>query len=148
LNNSFYNRASWSAADRAWRLASQTLQLLSMLEVLREQAADDIDSLRLLTRMATAFPAQMSRAERELPIDPAGRTRDALQAAQTKALLMHRLAVRAGRKQAVTSGHLPQVAKSLRDVARACDGLGEWIAEHDRAFDDPNPTQPMPLEAA
>ncbi len=119
-----------------------------MLEVLQQQTAADIDSLRLCARTAMAFPAQISRAEHELPLDPAGRTRVMLQAAQAKALLLHRLTVRAGRKQAVTSGQLPLVAKSLREVADACGGLGQWIAAHDKAFDDPDPTQPLPLEAA
>lgn len=119
-----------------------------MLEVLRQQAADDIESLRLATRMAMAFPAQMSPAERELPIDPAGRARDALKVSRTKALQMHRMAVRAGRKQAVISSELPLFAKSLRDLARVCDGLGEWIAQHDQAFDQPETALPVPLEAA
>ena len=148
MNKNFYDRASWSAADRAWRLASQTLQLLSMLEVLRQQTVADFDSLQLAARMAMAFPAQMNRAERESPVDPAGRTREVLQTAQTKARSMHRLAVRTGRKQAVTSGQLPLVVKSLRDLADACDSLNQWIAAHDNAFDNPDPTQPQPLEAA
>ena len=148
MNSDFTQRASWSAADRAWRIATQTFQLLSMLEVLQDQSAADTDSLRLSARMAVAFPAQISRGELELPLDPTGRTRDMLQAAQTKALLLHRLAVRRGRKQVVTSDQLPLLAKSLREVAHACGGLAQWIAEHDQAFDDPDPTQPMPLEAA
>lgn len=60
---------------------------------------------------------------------------------------MHRLAVRTGRRQTVTSGELPLVAKSLRDLADACDSLGQWIAAYDQTFDKPDPTQPVPLEA-
>ncbi|MDM0040517.1 hypothetical protein QTH89_11815 [Variovorax sp. J22G21] len=141
-------RAKWSAADRVWRLASQNLQLLAMLEVLQEHTAADIDHLALATHTTQAFPAQIRQAERELPIDPGGRARDALTTARAKARLLHLLALRANRAQPVTSGQLPRVAQSLRQLADACESLCNWIAAHEEAFEKPDPTEPMPLEAA
>ncbi|MEP6722846.1 MAG: hypothetical protein ABJA77_15475 [Variovorax sp.] len=141
-------RAKWSAADRVWRLASQNLQLLAMLEVLRDRTAADIDHLAVATHMTQAFPAQVSQAERELPIDPGGRARDALTTARAKARLLHLLALRTSRAQPVTSGELPRVARSLQQLADACDGLCDWIGAHEKVFENPDPTEPMPLEAA
>ena len=146
--NNINDRAKWSATDRAWRLASQNFQLLSMLEVLEGRTAADNAHLVLAARLTLAFPAQVSLAEREMPIDPAGRSRGVLRAAAEKARLLHRMALRIGRKQAVISVELTLIAKSLRELADACENLGHWIAAHDEAFENPDPTRPMPLEAA
>ena len=141
-------RAAWSAADRVWRLASQNLQLLAMLEVLQDRTAADIDHLALATHMTQAFPAQVRQAERELPIDPGGRAREVLAAAGAKARLLQLPALPAGRARPLASDTTPRVAQALRQLANACEDLCNWLAAHEEAFENPDPSEPVPLAAA
>jgi len=114
-------RPRWSAADRAWSLATQNFQLLAMLEVLQHRTEADVADLALAARMTMAFPAQVSPAERAYPVDPTGRARAALAQAQAKAL------------------QLPMTVREVADLADACRDLCDWIAVHDQPFEDPAP---------
>lgn len=148
LNNFITDRAKWSAAERGWRLAGHNFQLLSMLEVLQERSVDDIDHLVAATRMTLVFPAGVGQAERELPIDPTGRTRALLTDSRDKAMLLYRLAVRSVRRETVRPGELPVLARVIRNLADACERLCNWISAHDEVFENPDPTEPMPLAVA
>lgn len=136
--NTMTERDRWSAPERAWRIASQNYQLLTMLEVLEDHTSADADHLALATRLTLAFPAETSLADRELPIDAGARTRDALAATRTMALA---LGARAPFEDAEPAS--PDAMRIptplLRDMADACQSLLDWVALHDEAFEQLDP---------
>ncbi|RYF63560.1 MAG: hypothetical protein EOO22_25770, partial [Comamonadaceae bacterium] len=126
MSTKMNERDRWSAPERAWRIACQNYQLLAMLEVLHEHSADDAAHLALATRLTLAFPEDTSRSDRELPIDVGARTREVLAAAHAKATMLC---------EAVTAEDAQLQGNLLHVMAEACARLGDWIALHDRSFE-------------
>jgi hypothetical protein len=123
-------RPSWSATDRAWHLATHNFQLLAMLEVLKHHTVADLADLAAAVRLTMAFPAQLSPAECAYPIDPGGRVRAMLTQAQARAF------------------QIPTAVCEMIELADACRSLSDWIAMHDRPFEDRGSGAPVAIAAS
>ncbi len=142
-------RSASSASDQLHALTAHTVQLLSMLEVVRMPGQHDAtyvieSAVAMESVVAVALSFEPSR-----PIDPAGRSRASLQLSADKTRLLHRAALdrvaEASRRS--ESMHI-EMAMALERLAAVCDRLHAVTGLHDHPFERaaaPGPAGPGPV---
>jgi|GEM_PF-1883293 len=113
-------------AEAVRRLATANLQLLAMLEVVRDLAPDDEAHLRDAADATHALAAHIVPLRFAETIDPAGWARDTLKAVTAKAQYF----------DAPGTAASPLAAEALHRMREACEALHAAIEAHEAALDD------------
>ncbi|RZI95282.1 MAG: hypothetical protein EOP78_06980 [Variovorax sp.] len=124
------------ASEQLHGLATQTLQLLAMLEVVRCSTAQDA---RFITELAGAmeeFAVRTRETELMLPLDPGARSRECLQVSVDKARVQYRAALHMAKISPDDDASVHTlVARALDRLVAVCERLHAAVQKHDRPFE-------------
>ncbi|RYF31573.1 MAG: hypothetical protein EOO26_13065 [Comamonadaceae bacterium] len=124
------------AGEQLHGLATQTLQLLAMLEVVHSSRTQDANYIAELASAMAEFTVRTRETELMLPLDPGARSRECLQVSVDKAHVLYRAALHMARisPDDASSVHAT-TAKSLHRLVSVCERLHEVVRKHDRPFE-------------
>ena len=124
------------AGEQLHGLATHTLQLLAMLEVVHASRSQDASYITELANAMADFTARTRETELMLPLDPGARSRECLQVSVDKAHALYRAALHMARISPDDASSVRALtAKALQRLVSVCERLHEAVRKHDRPFE-------------